>query len=128
MQKKHYVLLAISIVTAIIGLRYIVFLNTRHHLLCEVLKPGMSEGEVVAILMQTGDFTMSRGEWGGGYVELGINFTDTKGSILFGDFVLSFSDYKYDRAYKQIGFERTSTITFCSFSQAIEPVSRTPNP
>jgi len=92
--KRHYVLLAISIVMAVLGLRYLIFLNARHHLLCEVLKPGMSESEVLAILKPTGDFTMSRGEWGGGYVELGINFTDTKGSILYGDFVLGFCSLK----------------------------------
>lgn len=116
MKKRQYILLAISIVLAALGLRTLILLHVRHHLLCEVLKPGMSESEVITILRQAGDFTMSRGEWGGGYIELGINFTDTNGGIFYGDFVLSFSDYKYDRAYQQIGFERTSTITICSFS------------
>ena len=62
MQKRKYLLFAISIVIAALGLRYLIFLNARHHLLCEVLKPGMSEDEVISVLNQVGEFTISRGE------------------------------------------------------------------
>jgi len=128
MQKGKYIWLAIGIVMVVSGLRYLIFLNARHHLLCDVLKPGMSKDEVLSILNQAGEFTMNHGEWPGGLIELGIKYTDPKGRVLYGAFDLSFSDYKYDRAYKQIGFERTSTITICSFSQATQLTVGTQKP
>ena len=91
MQKRHFILLAIIIIITVLCLRYFIFLNARHHLLCEVLKPGMPESEVLLILKQTGDFTMSRGEWSNGDIVLSISFTDAKIRDRYGFFLLSSS-------------------------------------
>ena len=87
----------------------------RHHLLCEVLKPGMSVDEVVVVLRQAGEFTLNKADWTGGRIELGVNFTDPKGRDLYGAFELGFSDYKYARAYVLV-FDKSEAI--CNFSQA----------
>lgn len=127
MQKRKYILFVIGIVVTVLGLRHIIFLNARHHLLCEVLKPGMSKDEVLSILNQAGEFTMNYGDWPGGLIELGINFTDPKGRVLYGAFDLGFSDYKYERAYIS-GFERESIDVICDFSQVTRSITATPNP
>lgn len=116
MQKRQYILLAISIVMAVLGLKYRLFLNARHHLLCEVLKPGMSESEVLIMLNQTGDFTMSRGEWGGGYIALDINFTDAKIRSRYGYFSVVFFDYKFVRAVVPHASDNPENI--CDFYQS----------
>ena len=115
MQRRQYILLAISIVMAVLGLRYLIFLNVRHHLLCEVLKPGMSESEVLIILKQTGDFTMSRGEWGGGYIALDIHFMDATVRDRYGFFSVVFFDYKYARAVVPHASDKPEII--CDFYQ-----------
>jgi len=85
----------------------------RQHLLCEVLKPGMSKDDVLNVLKQVGEFKSNEANWPGGLIELGINFTDPKGRDLYGRFVLGFSDYKYASAYEQV-FDISETI--CDFS------------
>jgi hypothetical protein len=97
----------------------------RHHLLCEVLQPGMSEDEVLNILRQHGEFTSSRAEWSGGLIELGVNFTDPKGKDLYGGFDLGFSDYKYLQAYIS-GFDYFEDI--CNFYPAIKLPTGSPRP
>ncbi len=119
MKKRYSVLLVISILLVILGLQYLVFLNTRHHLLCEVLQPGMPESEVIAILEQAGDFTMNRAEWGGGYIILGVGFRDIKGRFLYGSFKVMFDDYKYKGAFTQIGSDIASTNHICDFIDTI---------
>lgn len=126
MRKRHYILLAISIVIAVIGLRYLIFLNARHHLLCEVLKPGMSESEVLVILKQTGDFTMSRGEWDNGDIVLSINFTDAKVRDRYGFFSAVFFDYKYARAVVSHGSNNPEII--CDFYQPTQSGAGVPKP
>lgn len=115
MQKRH-ILIAISVIMVFLGLRYLIFLNTRHHLLCEVLKPGMSESEVLIILRQTGDFTMSRGEWSNGDVVLSIRFTDAKVRDRYGRFSVVFFDYKYARAVVSHASDNPEII--CDFYQS----------
>ncbi len=73
-------------------------LVARHHLLCEVLKPGMSFDEVLGILYQAGEFTTNRKSLWDGNDEVRINFIDAKGRDLYGGFDLLFFDYKYGQA------------------------------
>lgn len=115
MHKRQYILLTISIIIAVLGLRYLIFLHVRHHLLCEVLKPGMSESEVLIILKQTGEFTMSRGEWSNGDVVLRISFTDAKVRDRYGFFSVVFFDYKYARAVVSHASDKPEVI--CDFYQ-----------
>jgi hypothetical protein len=85
----------------------------RHHLLCEVLKPGMSEDEVFGILHQTGDFTVSSGMDKSPDAQLHIVFLNPKERDLYGGaFDLRFSDYKYVQAYIS-GFDYFEDI--CDF-------------
>jgi hypothetical protein len=92
-------LLVIFLLTTYSYINYQRRLATRHHLLCEVLKPGMSEDEVIATLKQEGDFTMSRSEsGGGGDIGLTINFIDSQVKDRYGLFSVDFFDYKYMRA------------------------------
>jgi hypothetical protein len=111
---------------AVLGLRYLIFLNARHRLLCEVLKPGMSESEVLIVLKQTGDFTMSRGEWGNGDIVLSISFTDAKVRDRYGFFSVVFFDYKYARAVVSHGSDNPEII--CDFYKATQSVTETPKP
>lgn len=106
-------------------LKYQILVAQRHHLLCEVLKPGMSEGEVLEELKQAGTFTKSRAEWSGGLVELGINYTDFKGRELYGGFDLFFIDYKYMRAYLK-NFDYMDMI--CDFYQPTPSIANTRTP
>jgi hypothetical protein len=100
-------------------------LTARHHLLCEVLKPGMSVDEVLGILHRAGNFTMSKAEWRGGDIELGVNFIDPKGEDLYGGFELRFYDYKYAQAYIS-NFDYLEII--CDFSQVIKAATATSRP
>jgi hypothetical protein len=51
----------------------------------------MSRDEVLSVLNQGGDFTFNHTELPGGYIELGINFTDPKGKEMYGAFDLLFN-------------------------------------
>jgi hypothetical protein len=75
----------------------------------------MSESEVLIILKQAGDFTMSRGEWGGGIIDLQINFTDAKVRDRYGRFSVVFFDYKYVRAVVSHASDKPEII--CDFYQ-----------
>jgi hypothetical protein len=86
----------------------------------------MSESEVLAILEQTGDFSMSKAEWPGGSVKLYIHFTDYSGRILYGTFDLGFSDYKYTRAVVSRGSDNLELI--CDFYQPAQVATETPKP
>ena len=116
MRKKLYailIVLAIGIVTIVY---FIYWLNQPgpyelkkraqmtpdHQLLCEVLKPGMSEEEVLSALQQVGDFTIiNRWDWGNEYrIELRIHFTDSELDDKYGLFYILFLDNKYMRAGK----------------------------
>jgi hypothetical protein len=82
-------------------------------MLCEMLKPGISESQVLNILEQNGDFTMSRGEWGGGIIDLQINFTDAGVKDRYGRFSVVFFDYKYARA--KVSHESEKPEIICDF-------------
>lgn len=73
----------------------------RYHLLCEVLKPGMSMNEVLGVLHQVGDFKMNTQESVGDYYVVGIFFTDPKVRDTYGDFALDLSNSKYNEAFIQ---------------------------
>jgi hypothetical protein len=106
MKKRQYILISISIGLSIciatsgyIYAKRQILLKERHHLLCEVLKPGMSENEVITILKQEGDFIMSRSEsGGGGDIGVTVNFIDSKVKDQYGLFSVVFFDNKYMRA------------------------------
>jgi len=132
MKKYMLILTIIGLLIVLFGAAYLlvrhqIFLQQRHHLLCEELKPGVSKDEVLNVLNQAGTFTVNEAEWLGGLIELDINFTDPKGREQYGAFDLGFSDYKYDRAYIS-GFERESIEVICDFSQATPSVTGTSKP
>jgi hypothetical protein len=133
MQKRKYILIMLfaGLLVVSLAITYLYVkrqerLAQRYHLLCEVLEPGMSEDEVLGVLKQAGDFTMSRGEWSGGLIELGINFTDIKGRELYGMFDLFFIDCKYMRAYLRNGSDNLDII--CDFYQPTQSATETPKP
>lgn len=106
MHKRQYITIALSLVilsivltVAYLHLKRQEHLAARNHLLCEVLKPGMSVDEVLETLKQAGEFTMSRGEPSTGLLILGVNFTDPQGRELYGGFTINFFDRKYRQAY-----------------------------
>lgn len=110
MRKIRYILLAISIVLTILGIRYVIFLNARYDLLCEKLKFGMSVDDVLGVLHQNGDFWVNKSEFSGGTITLMVNFTDPKGKALYGSFFLDFFRYKYTNAYIPVNFDERYTI------------------
>ena len=99
----------------------------RYHLLCEVLKPGMSREEVLAVLDQAGDFVVNSGmDEPGPHITLHIVFTDLHGRETYGAFELGFKDYQYIAAYIR-GFDRTDHI--CDFhAYQIKPITPTVGP
>ena len=116
----------ILLAVAFFNLKHQMLLVQRHHLLCEVLRPGMSEDEVLAVLKEMGDFTIRKSEWLGGSIELGINFTDLRSKELYGGFDLSFTDYKYLGAYVRKGSDNVEII--CDFYQPTQSIPETPKP
>ena len=132
MSKRTYTLIGIAlgflIITLVATRLYLnreAMLERRHHLLCEVLKPGMSKDQALTVLGQVGDFTMSEGDWLGGDIELNIGFTDSKVADKYGDFFsLLFIDNKYQRAYVRRGSDNWEVI--CDFYQPTESPTRTP--
>jgi len=100
------------------------FLAQRHHLLCDVLRPGMSRDQVLHVLQQEGDFTMREADWPGGFFALDIQFTNPKVLHKYGYFSVVFIDYKYTRAIIPRGSDSPEFI--CDFYQAIESITQTP--
>jgi hypothetical protein len=118
MKKAKYIfiavlvwLLAISLVGAYIYVKRQERSAQRYHLLCEVLKPGMTKDEVLNALKQAGEFTVI-GDEPGSVIALHVVFIDPKGRELYGSFDLGFSDYKYVSAYR-LNFESVESI--CDF-------------
>ncbi len=103
MQKRKYmlyILLAVLVGLILLSVPYESFLNARHHLLCEELKFGMSVDDVLGVLHQNGEFTVTKAEYSGGDITLKIGFTNLASQILYGDFNLDFVKYKYVSAYR----------------------------
>jgi hypothetical protein len=131
LKARKYLFIALSIglllVLLVVTLSYVKYQEhraARYHLLCEILKPGMPESEVLGILHQAGEFTLRRSDWKGGDVELGISFIDPKGKELYGIFDLRFFGYKYAQAYIE-SFEQENTIIICDFSDVIKSSTAT---
>ena len=130
MQKRKYIFIILGLTIILLtitysylkyhdySLKYQIFLVSRHHLLCEVLKPGMSVDDVLGVLHQKGSFTMNKAEWSKGDIELGINFTDQDGKDSYGLFDLRFYHYKYAEAYVS-NFDYKEII--CNFYQPTRP-------
>ena len=97
----------------------------RHQLLCEVLKPGMSEDEVLRILKREGEFTMRQAVLSGGNFALDIYFSAPNLSERYGDFSVVFFDYQYKRAVVTHG-ENPEYI--CDFYQATQSITLLPKP
>jgi hypothetical protein len=114
------------------GLKIMAQKTPDHQLLCEVLKPEMSEEEVLSALQQVGDFTIiNRWDWGNEYrIQLRIHFTDPELDDKYGVFYILFLDNKYMRAGKTyLGGDDESgdpTDILCDFYQ--EPVFITDTP
>ncbi len=119
-------LFIIVLLAAYSYLKHQEFLTQRHHLLCEVLKPGMSKEEVLGVLNQAGDFTFNHTELPGGYIELRISFTDPQGKERYGAFDLLFIDYRYVRAYIRLTSDSAELI--CDFYQLTKSVTETLTP
>lgn len=111
----------------LLSLRYLIFQGARHYLLCEVLKPGMTKNEVLAVLNRAGEFWMRDNDSPSPNIDLHISFTDPKGKFLYGAFDLGFYDYKYNLAYIS-GFEGESIEVICDFTQLVHSTSETPKP
>jgi hypothetical protein len=133
MSKKLYIFIPLILVCLVITTTGIYFylkrqnqLAQRHHLVCEVLKPGMSTEEVETGLDQIGSYTISKGDWGNGSIVLGIHFTNPKIDDQYSTFGLAFIDYKYFRAYVEHGSDNPEII--CDFYKLVESAAETPNP
>jgi len=131
MWKKVCILIACALVLLIILIpaayfyRHQQFLIRRHHLVCEVLKAGMSKSEVFSVLQQVGDFKVDEYEDSqSGFFALDIRFTDPKVLKNYGYFSLVFIDYKYERAVVPFGSGPPEYI--CEFSQPTGSITVTP--
>jgi hypothetical protein len=56
---------------------------------------------------------MSRAEWSGGRVELGIKFTDSNSQKIYGTFDLGFLNDQYKSAYIRYGSD--NFVSICDF-------------
>jgi hypothetical protein len=102
-------------------------LAQRYHLLCEVLKPGMSREETLAVLEQAGEFVVNGGmDEPGPIIDLYITFTDPVGRETYGAFGLIFNNYQYVGAYTLKSFDVTETI--CAFNDQIKSATSTVGP
>ncbi len=86
----------------------------------------MSEEEVLGILKQAGDFTMSQAEWSQGNIALDINFVDPEAKEEYGFFSIEFFEYKYVSATIKTSSENSEFI--CDFYQVVKSYTETPKP
>jgi hypothetical protein len=102
-------------------------LTPDNQLLCEALKLGMSEEDVLNALHRVGEITVNRGEWGN-RMQLIISFTDQELEDKYGRFYFYFNDNEYVRASKtdQMGDSGDPSEILCDFYQ--EPVFITDTP
>ena len=137
MQKRKYIFITLGFLVVLLtatysylkyreySLKHQELLAARYHLLCEVLKPGMSVDEVLGILHQAGEFTTNLSDRERGEIRsnFNISFTDPKGKDLYGGFDLGFFRGGYEEAYIS-GFDYYETI--CDFSQPTQSVTMAP--
>ena len=115
----------IVLIPAVYFYKHQQFLTRRHHLLCEVLKAGMSKSEVLIVLQQVGDFKVDEYEdLQSGFFALDITYTDPKVLENYGYFSLLFIDYKYERAVVPFGSGPPEYI--CEFYQPTGSIAVTP--
>jgi hypothetical protein len=115
----------IVLIPAVYFYKHQQFLTRRHHLLCEVLKAGMSKSEVFIVLQQVGDFKVDDYEdLQSGFFALDIRYTDPKVLENYGYFSLVFIDYKYERAVVPFGSGPPEYI--CEFSHPTGSIAVTP--
>jgi hypothetical protein len=100
------------------------FMAQRHHLLCEILQPGMSKDEVLSNLQQVGKFTMNEVDSSSGFVALDINYTDPRVVGQYGYFSVVFIDSRYVRAVVPHGSDNPEYI--CDLYQASRSVTISP--
>jgi hypothetical protein len=93
------------------------FLAQRHHLLCEVLRAGMSKNEVVNVLRQVGDFRIDEIENTSNSFALAIIFTNPDIQKRNGYFLVVFINGKYARAVVPHGSDNPEYV--CDFSNAV---------
>lgn len=118
-------------VLMLLSVRYEIFLNARHRLLCDELKFGMSVDDVLVVLHQNGEFTVTKAEYSGGKILLNIGFTNPESQTLYGAFNLAFFKYKYVSAYRGGGGEDDLGPQFeniCSIDQITSSGTAIPAP
>ena len=130
MHKRRYLLIVLLAGLGLVFLWYSFWyferqerLSQRHHLLCEILKPGMSKDEVLNTLKQAGEFGVVGGEDQGSNFEIHIAFTDPNGKEVYGAFELGFNNDKYSGAYI-LGFDTYDSI--CDFRFSTPNTKETP--
>ena len=57
-------------------LKFQAFQARRQHLLCEVLRPGMTKNEVLSVLHEVGDFRVDEMDWTSGSFAVYVIFAD----------------------------------------------------
>jgi hypothetical protein len=100
-------------------------MNERHHLLCEILKPGMSKDEVLHELEQEGNITVIDGNWSEKFVGvIDISFIDSQNRNLRFSSQLVFRDNEYEGAYRLIRSDNVEPI--CNFYQPTQSITEAP--
>jgi hypothetical protein len=130
MSKKLYIFIPLILVCLVITTTGIYFylkkqnqLVQRHHLVCEVLKPGMSKEEVINTLKQVGDFEINKSNDGNGTFALYVNFSNHRIRDQYGAFTLVFLYGKYERALEWGG---ESPNVICELYQPTFPLTEAP--
>jgi hypothetical protein len=121
------IIIGLLIILSTVGCLYLkqqIKIAQRHHLLCEILEPGMSRDDVLNILLQEGAFTANEVDWPSAFFSLDISFTDPKLLDRYGHFSVVFIDYGYARAVIPRGSGPPEYI--CDFYQATRSIIYTP--
>jgi hypothetical protein len=132
-RKKLIIILTLAIAILLVGLLiysmmqpgpYMSILQGQltpdYRLLCDVLRPGMSEEEVLTTLKSIGDFTINRGTWGDRMIQIGINYSDPEAQAKYGFFYLLFIDNGYVRAGKtELVGSSGEKIIICDFQPTV---------
>src|SRR5689334_15702700 len=136
MQKGKYIFIALGLLIVLLtatwaylkyqdySLKRQELLAARYHLLCEVLKPGMSVDDVLGILRQAGEFTtnLSESDRGQVFFDFNVNFIDKNGKDQYGGFELGFAHGGYDGAFIS-GFDYYEPI--CILSRPTQSMTAT---
>lgn len=79
--------------------------SLRCHVFKELIKPGMTQEEVLEVLGQYGPYNMNRSDFSSGVFRLIITYSDSKTWQMFGssDIILEFSNDLYTGAWLPYG-------------------------